>query len=153
MLKRFGSCQKGAAAVEFALLLVPLMLITFGIIEFGLLMYNKQILTNASREGARAGVVATTPAVRFPYSAPVCGTVPPTPTSIECVVAKYCGTNLVTFGGSSSPSTATTGYDANAASGTYLTVTVTFGYYFLVPSLFGITNPKTITAETVMRYE
>ena len=144
MLKRFGSCQKGAAAVEFALLLPVLVLITFGIIEFGFLMYNQQILTNASREGARAGIVALSP--RF-LNTSAC----PTP-SIKCVVDTYCGTNLVTFG-SSSPNTEITGYAAYALPGTYLTVKVTFGYYFLVPGFFGITNPKTITAETVMRYE
>ena len=57
---KFAS-QKGAAMVEFALILIPLlMLITFGIIEFGMFMYNQQVLTNASREGARAGIVAMT---------------------------------------------------------------------------------------------
>ena len=58
-----SSSQKGASAVEFALVLPLLMLITFGIIEFGMLMYNKQVITNASREGARAGIVASSPRV------------------------------------------------------------------------------------------
>lgn len=44
------SSQKGASAVEFALVLPLLMLILFGIIEFSLLMYNKAMITNASRE-------------------------------------------------------------------------------------------------------
>jgi len=50
--------QRGVAAVEFAIVL-PLLLILFaGITEFGIAYYNKQVLTNASREGARAGIVA-----------------------------------------------------------------------------------------------
>lgn len=147
MLKRFGSCQKGAAAVEFALLLPVLMLITFGIIEFGLLVYNKQILTNASREGARAGVVARIPVL--PLANGVCSSPPAPQPSIECVVKQYCGTNLVTFSGSKIPVTATPTPPAPE----YLKVKVTFDYNFLVPLLFGITNPKTINAETVMRYE
>ena len=52
-----SSSQKGASAVEFALILPLLMLILFGIIEFSLLMYNKAMITNASREGARRGIV------------------------------------------------------------------------------------------------
>ena len=53
--------QKGAAVVEFAIVLPLLLVILFGIIEFGLLMYNKHIITNASREGARYGIVVDVP--------------------------------------------------------------------------------------------
>ena len=60
---RKSSSQKGASLVEFALVLPLLMLILWGIIEFGLLLYNKQVITNASREGARAGIVAANPRV------------------------------------------------------------------------------------------
>ena len=49
--------HRGASAVEFALILPLLIVILFGIVEFGLLMYNKAVITNASREGARAGIV------------------------------------------------------------------------------------------------
>ena len=52
--------EKGASAVEFALLLPVLVLILFGIIEFGLMLYNKQVITNASREGARMGILFST---------------------------------------------------------------------------------------------
>ncbi len=47
----------GASAVEFALVLPVLMLLTFGIIEFGVLLFDKAVITNASREGARMGIV------------------------------------------------------------------------------------------------
>ena len=49
--------QKGAQAVEFALVLPFFILILFAVLDFGMLVYNKAIITNASREGARAGVV------------------------------------------------------------------------------------------------
>ena len=48
--------ERGASAVEFALLLPVLMLILFGIIEFGMVMYSREVLTNAISEGARAGI-------------------------------------------------------------------------------------------------
>ena len=50
--------QSGQALVELALVLPLLLILAFGIVEFGLLMYNKAVITNASREGARVGIVA-----------------------------------------------------------------------------------------------
>lgn len=50
--------QKGAAAVEFAIVLPLFVIIVFGIIEFSLLFYAKAVITNASREGARLAVSA-----------------------------------------------------------------------------------------------
>jgi Flp pilus assembly protein TadG len=49
--------DEGAAAVEFALLLIPLLLILFGIMSFGLYFAGSLGLSNASREAARYGVV------------------------------------------------------------------------------------------------
>lgn len=52
--------DRGAAAVEFALLLPVMLLIIFGIIDFGR-MLNAQISVNeAAREGARATALADT---------------------------------------------------------------------------------------------
>ena len=55
--------ESGASAVEFALLLPVLMLILFGIIEFGLALHRQAVLTNASREGARLGIVQSVPPI------------------------------------------------------------------------------------------
>ena len=48
--------SKGAATVEFALCLIPLLLVIAGIIDYGDAFYIKQVVTNASRAGARYGV-------------------------------------------------------------------------------------------------
>jgi len=49
--------EKGASAVEFAVILPLLILLIFGIIEFGR-MYNAYLaLTHAAREGARLAAV------------------------------------------------------------------------------------------------
>jgi Flp pilus assembly protein TadG len=45
--------QKGAAAVEFAILSLLLLVFVFGIIEFGLLWVQSHYIANAAREGAR----------------------------------------------------------------------------------------------------
>jgi Flp pilus assembly protein TadG len=45
--------QEGAAAVEFALCIIPLLLIVGGIIDYGESWYMQSVLATASREGAR----------------------------------------------------------------------------------------------------
>lgn len=49
--------QRGAQIVEFALVLPFLLLILFLIFDFGFLVYNQAVITNASREAARAGTM------------------------------------------------------------------------------------------------
>ncbi len=49
--------RKGAAAVEFALIAPVFFLLVFGMIEFGRMIMVQQIVTNASREGARMAVL------------------------------------------------------------------------------------------------
>src|SRR2546428_6539648 len=50
--------RSGNAIVEMALLLPVLIGLTFGAAEYGYAMYVKHTLQGASREGARASVVA-----------------------------------------------------------------------------------------------
>lgn len=54
--------QKGAAAVEFALIVSILFLFIFGIIEFGRIFSELEVLNSAAREGARAAAVRGTSA-------------------------------------------------------------------------------------------
>jgi Flp pilus assembly protein TadG len=49
--------SRGQALVEFVAVLLPLLLIVVGIIQFGLLFGANVTLTNAAREGARAGTI------------------------------------------------------------------------------------------------
>jgi Flp pilus assembly pilin Flp len=56
-MRRAARRDNGAAAVEFALLITPLVLILFGILSFGLYFAGSLGLSNASREAARYGVV------------------------------------------------------------------------------------------------
>jgi len=53
--------QRGVAAVEFALLLPVLIMVLFGIIEFGIALSRQQVLDTASREGARLGIRQVVP--------------------------------------------------------------------------------------------
>lgn len=132
--------SRGAAAIEFALILPVLILLLFGTVEFGLLLYNQQIITNASREGARAGIVA--------------GSSRPTDGDIRGLVRTYCEHNLVSFGSASEPliDIVPAGDRSGSAFGDDLEVTVRYMYGFLVLSAFGLT-PVDLTAKTVMKME
>jgi Flp pilus assembly protein TadG len=56
--------QEGASLVEFSLLAPLFVVLLFGLVEFGLSIYSKGVLANASREGASALTVAVT----YPYT-------------------------------------------------------------------------------------
>ena len=45
--------ERDASMVEFALVAPLLFVLLFGIIESGLILYDRAFITNASREGAR----------------------------------------------------------------------------------------------------
>lgn len=134
--------QKGAAAVEFAICLPLLILLIFGIIEFSVLLYDQAVITNASREGARAGIV---------YAHPNRITDP----EIKSVVMTYCQDNLITFGsGVLSAENVTVGRTTDL-SGDPLTVTVSYSYDFLVMPSFisSLLGGIQLSANTVMRME
>jgi Flp pilus assembly protein TadG len=132
--------QKGAIAVEFAFVLPLLIVLLVGIMEFGLILYNQQVITNASREGTRAGIVARSPRLDL--------------TAITSVVNNYTQAHLVTFGNATSAATVIDN-SSGTSFGDDLAVTVTFDYDFLVLSKFinSLAGGLTLSAQTVMKYE
>lgn len=56
-----GRSDRGAAAVEFGLLLPLILLIVLGIIDFGGMLHAQVTLTQAAREGARVAALQQTP--------------------------------------------------------------------------------------------
>lgn len=137
--------QKGTSAIEFAIILPLLVVFVFGIIEFGLLFYNKTMVTNASREAARAGIVYRDPAV--------------TVVEMQSVVDSYCGARLVSFGGGSSPTTTVPSGEC-ANHGDELVVNVAYQYTFLlIPDFLtaffsgGMPGSIDVSAVTRMRCE
>src|SRR5437868_3976340 len=129
--------ERGAVAAEFALLLPVFMLILFGTIEFGMIMYSRELITNASREGARAGIVQVSPK--------------PTAGAITTIATTYLtGTGIrpadvtvtVTGAGGANPAT--------------LTVNTTYRYPWLIPyipTLLGFPRPLPLTGQAIMRHE
>ena len=135
--------ELGASLIEFVLVLIPLLVLTFGSIEFGVAGYNKAMLTNASREGARAGIVFDPGQTSDRLS----------DTEIEQIVRGYCADNLITFGDAAVPDVVVN--RAGYTEGDDLTVTVTYVYGFLIiDNLIPGFNPTmTLRARSVMRME
>ena len=134
-----ASNQKGASAIEFAIILPVLVVLLFGALEYGLAMYNKQVITNAGREGARAGIAGDGA------------------TDIDGIVKDYCNGRLMTWAdgiwhvGDGNPPES-----VSLSEGPFfpnnLTVTVTYLHKFLVAGIIGF-DDKTIYSATVMKME
>lgn len=58
-MRMIRSNRRGAALVEFTIVLLILMVLVFGIIEFGLLIKDYLTLSQAAREGARSAALGS----------------------------------------------------------------------------------------------
>jgi Flp pilus assembly protein TadG len=152
ILKPAGN-EKGATAVEFAIVLPLLLLVVFGVIEWGLYMYNSQVITNAAREGARHGVLMRmAPRDITAENNAICAR-----------VVAFAGSRLVTFGTGELtcvPEDNITRGDPDdppsnpLAFGTDLRVQISFDYDFLFLSLPPLSlGPLPITSEATMKME
>ena len=132
--------QSGVAAVEFALVLPLLLALLFGMVEVSLLLYDQAVITNASREGARAGIVLKTPKL--------------TPAEIEQVALNYSLNALVSLGAAAPPVVSVT-QAADPVFATPLTVTVSYTYkgFGVIGLWTTLTAPIQLTATSVMNHE
>ena len=128
--------ETGVAAVEMALMMPILLLLVLGVMDFGLLMYQQQIVTNASREGARQGIVMASPR--------------PTAGDITNVVNSY-----LTAAGLSPGSGSVTVTGAGGASGTNLSVSLVYPYQFIVLDNFvpGLPGTQNLNGNSTMGLE
>jgi Flp pilus assembly protein TadG len=133
---------RGGAMIEFALVLPIFIVLVFGIIEFSILFYNKAVITNASREGARYGIIERVPT----YA---------TTAQIIAYTKERCEDHLITFGTPGEEPVVTATPSANPPdTGDLLTVEVSYLYTYLVlSSLLNINQTVNLTATTVMAYE
>jgi len=140
-LYRRLACDKGAELIEFALVFPLLLLVMFGIMDFGLLFQRYETVTNAAREGARIAVL------------PGYG-----PADVQARVTQY----LAAAGLKSMPSVTYTAPQAMSVGGACVTVTgVTVGYphqYLFIGKIIGLFGgsgftTKTLTATARMRFE
>lgn len=137
-MKRIGDHQ-GIATLEFALILPVLALLVMGIIDFGLLMTSRASMVNASREGARAGILLTDPL--------------PNESDIILVVQN----SLVNAGWDSEDigGTTVTVTGAGGVTGNDVTVQLNKSHSFFVISKLvpSIQDPYPLSAATTMKHE
>ena len=143
MGKRLIRSNEGATMVELVIVLQILLIVLFAIGELSIALYDKAVLTNASREGARAGIVS-----------------PPRVTDgvIKKVIKDYAASHLITFGSDTldDGDITITPADRNTLLfGSDLQVSVNYNYDFLVLSrlVSALVGPITLNATTVMKLE
>ena len=133
-----GDRRRGQALVEFALIVPVFLMIAFGTIDFGMAFNASLTISNAAREGARAGVTT------------------PTTTAIQNRVRDVAGTMndsklTITVSCKTASGAACAGGMAGAVSGTTVVVTVGYSYPMITPIAFGTVIPLSSTAQ--MRVE
>jgi Flp pilus assembly protein TadG len=132
---RSAGRDRGAVAVEFALLLPLLLLLVFGVIDFGRALNAQVTITQAAREGARLAALGQ-------------------PNVVGRTQAAATGLSGVTV-------TVVSSCPTGAGPGVNATVRVSYQFSFVTPigaiaALFGgstLGSPLTLTAQGVMPCE
>lgn len=142
--------DRGAAAVEFALVLPVLVMILMGIIDFGMATNAQAILANAARDGARAASLTGSEAK-------------------ACSAALKASSSLLGFNNTGDCSTSvprvtvtcqtpdgsacSSGFDTSKEVGGTAVVSVSYVYKWVSPAVFGLPGSTTITKSSYMRIE
>lgn len=133
---------RAGSLIEFVCVLPLMLMLLTGIIDYCFMLYDKSVITNASREGARYGIVRRSPT----YASMA---------SVITYATNNATNNLVSFSGSSPAVTVTaTSSTSTPTSGSTLTVKVSYVYTDLLLHYFiGGTGINNLSSTTVMTYE
>lgn len=139
--------QRGAVAVEFALVLPLLLILLFGIIGFGVMMYNQAVITNAAREGARWGAVQSALLVPQPVNCSTTGlsvlmgsgcSGSGQATSACQVASNYSASYLITFGTHTTPTITVSCITPSNGSSVASAIQVQVSYNYTGLGFFGL---------------
>jgi Flp pilus assembly protein TadG len=140
--------------VEFALVLPLLILFLFVVLDFGFLVYNKAVITNASREAARtASMLTATPWTTANVALVACNY------ARNLVITTNSGTRTATCTGTADPVIVVSNPNGNVPPlfTDPVTVGITYRYSgFLINKSNPWTNGTSmanLTASTTMRHE
>ncbi|MEX2175713.1 MAG: TadE/TadG family type IV pilus assembly protein [Pirellulaceae bacterium] len=127
--------RRAAAAVEFAIVAPVFFLLVFGMIEYGRMVMVQQVITNASREGARRAVLDGA-----------------TYTEVKKVVDKYLDSASIDEASAEVDTSPDEPADAEFGDPVTVTVSIPFDEVSWLPSPMYL-GGKVLTATTVMRRE
>ncbi|WP_432821182.1 TadE/TadG family type IV pilus assembly protein [Trichloromonas sp.] len=143
--------ERGAAALEFALIFPLLLAIVAGITDFGIAFYNKAMVTSASREGARVASLWQPASLK------------PSEAELKGVVKDVLDTTLFKIGSGTIATTFDPPDPSTVPSGAYIKVTVSYAHdYLILPPIIGLLNMVTgdafpvtvnLASSTTMRVE
>jgi Flp pilus assembly protein TadG len=160
--RRQGEDERGAELLEFALVVVLLITLLYGIITYGVILAAQATVTQAAADAARSGIVQGTGTASCngqTVSAAGCAAVQEAATDLGWMNKGACkevvnGTTVVTGAGAITCS-ATTGACPSNAVNTCLSVTVAYDYGNspLFPELpgLGLITPSTISSTNVLQ--
>ena len=161
-IKNLLKSNRGAVLVEFAIIAPLLFVILFGIIEFGAVLYNQAVITNASREASRFSATYYTNPANADAIRPTCG-------QVKTYTANYVNARFLNFTNSNPfsednvvcPGGEVSTYGGGDA-GYVNTIGIEYEYTFLVfngllrllgGSSIGQNGGLMLTAQTTMRDE
>jgi len=151
--------QRGTAIVEFALVLPILLMLLFGITEIGLMLYDKTVITSASRAAARQGVAFGENSTGQPVYLSA--------SNIQSIATGGLSSMLIGLGTATQPNVTITSCTASStctagtgcSPGNSLTVAVSYTFQGLVlgamvsPLPASFKNALTLTSSTMMSCE
>src|SRR5262245_21564760 len=136
---RHNDRRNGAAAVETALVVLPVLLLIFGVLQYGRLLMDWNVLNNAAREGCRYALVNNTS--------------PTISSDVTTLVTNRMGGETKNFTGFTVSISGTHNGVAtpvnNLVAGDFITVTVTGQYHFINLPIPG-PNVMTMTSAVTM---
>ncbi len=134
--------ENGAEMIEFAIVVVLLIALLYGIISYGLILAAQATITQAAADGARAGIVASSTAIATAEAQAA--------TDVGWMDKGTCGTASTTI-----TCVATEARCLSNPNNQCLTVTVTYNYDSnpLFPELpgMGVITPSTITSSNTLQ--
>ena len=138
-ITRFRRDDRGAAAVEFALVLPILVVLVFGIVDFGRALFAYNYLTSAVREGGRFAAVQNSASAQA---------------AVQTRMVDYLA-QLNTLALPAVPAAKITSVPDNLANPRYITVTITdyeLAPITPIPALLGISTFR-FSPSAVFRWE
>ena len=140
LIRRLRKTDAGAEVIEMAIILPLLMVLVFGIIEFGFLFQRYVFLTNVAAEGAR---VASLPGYNE--------------ADVKARVAAYAAASSITGVNATSVASPIAGPNGPTWPGSKVTITYTYTYQFIGPlvRLVGgsMAANVTITSSSTVRHQ